>query len=197
MDQSHFFAYLFRMKLITRWPLMRNTMPENVQEHSHQVAIVAHCLGVINQQIFGGIARPEMLATAALFHDASEVITGDLPTPVKYFNDEISSAYKRIEQHAEQTLLNMLPEALQDTYSSLLSPNGQLTEQEHRLLKAADNLCAYIKTLEEEATGNSEFQHAQKRVMERLKDYSSQEVDYFLDHFIPSFHLSLDEISAI
>ncbi|ALZ77077.1 5'-deoxynucleotidase [Rheinheimera sp. F8] len=193
-SHSHFFAHLFRMKLINRWPLMRNINTENVAEHSHQVALVAHMLAVIERQYFGGNLDPERVATLALFHDASEVLTGDLPTPVKYFNPQIADEYKKIEAIAEQKLLSMLPPELQTVYRDYLlgecySPTEKL------LVKAADNLCAYLKTLEEITAGNREFTIARRRLEKMLAAAQSPAVQYFLDTFVPSFALSLDEIS--
>ncbi len=193
-SHSHFFAHLFRMKLINRWPLMRNINTENVAEHSHQVAIVAHMLAVIERQYFGGNLDPERVATLALFHDASEVLTGDLPTPVKYFNPQIADEYKKIEAIAEQKLLSMLPPELQSVYRDYLL--GECYSPAEKLLvKAADNLCAYLKTLEEITAGNREFTIARRRLEKMLAAAQSPAVQYFLDTFVPSFALSLDEIS--
>ena len=193
-SHSHFFAHLFRMKLINRWPLMRNINTENVAEHSHQVALVAHMLAVIERQYFGGDLDPERVATLALFHDASEVLTGDLPTPVKYFNPQIADEYKKIEAIAEQKLLSMLPLELQSVYRDYLL--GECYSPAEKLLvKAADNLCAYLKTLEEITAGNREFTIARRRLEKMLAAAQSPAVQYFLDTFVPSFALSLDEIS--
>ncbi len=191
---SHFFAHLFRMKLINRWPLMRNISPENVAEHSHQVAMVAHMLAVIGQQLFGKNIIPERLATLALYHDASEVITGDLPTPVKYFNPQIAIEYKKIEAIAEQRLLALLPTELQQIYQNFLLSTAY-SDDERLLVKAADHLCAYVKTIEEISAGNHEFTIAKRRLEKILTTYPQPEVKYFLDVFTASFALSLDEIS--
>ena len=191
---SHFFAHLFRMKLINRWPLMRNVNTENVAEHSHQVAMVAHMLAVIGQLKFGSTIVPERVATLALYHDASEVLTGDLPTPVKYFNPQIAIEYKKIEAIAENKLISMLPEEIQQAYRELLL-SAEYNEAEKALVKAADNLCAYVKTIEEIAAGNHEFTIAKRRLEKMLQAYPQPEVQYFLTTFVPSFFLSLDEIS--
>lgn len=191
---SHFFAHLFRMKLIHRWPLMRNINTENVAEHSHQVAVVAHMLATIGNTLYKKTMNPERVATLALFHDASEVITGDLPTPVKYFNADIAKEYKKIEQYAEHKLLAMLPPELQAAYEPFLLSDFADAE-EKRLVKAADTLCAYGKALEELAAGNHEFVLAKKRLEDNLQTYDLPEVQYFLRLFVPSFSLSLDEIS--
>ncbi|MCT6700669.1 5'-deoxynucleotidase [Rheinheimera sp. 4Y26] len=193
-QQSHFFAHLFRMKLINRWPLMRNVNIENVAEHSHQVAMVAHMLAVIGQQLFKGTINPERVAALALFHDASEVITGDLPTPVKYFNPQIAVEYKKIEAIAEQKLLSMLPPELQAVYQPLLL-SAEYNEAEKRLVKAADHLCAYLKAIEEISAGNHEFTIAKRRLEKMLQSYPEPEVQYFLHTFAASFSLTLDEIS--
>lgn len=193
--QSHFFAHLFRMKLIQRWPLMRNINRENVAEHSHQVAMVAHMLATIGNQYFQQHINPERVATLALFHDASEVITGDLPTPVKYFNPQIAVEYKKIEAIAEQRLLSMLPPELQQVYQHLLLSDAY-SPAEKQLVKAADQLCAYLKTIEEISAGNHEFTIAKRRLEKMLATYPQPEVQYFLSVFCPSFALSLDEISG-
>lgn len=192
--QSHFFAQLFRMKLIQRWPLMRNISKENVAEHSHQVALVAHMLATIGRLLYQSELAPERVATLALFHDASEVLTGDLPTPVKYFNPQIALEYKKIEAIAEQRLLALLPRELQQAYQPLLL-SEQYSSAEKQLVKAADHLCAYVKTIEEISAGNHEFVQAQRRLGKMLQAYPQPEVQYFLRVFCPSFALSLDEIS--
>ena len=191
---SHFFAHLARMKLISRWPLMRNTQPENVQEHSLQVAMVAHALVLLKNQLEGTNLSPDKAATMALFHDASETLTGDLPTPVKYFNPQIEQEYKKIEQMAEQKLLDMVPPELQDAYRPLLL-SSDLDQEYKPLVKAADVLCAYIKCLEELTAGNHEFFKARGRLLERLESLNMPEVDKFCELFVPSFELTLDEIS--
>ena len=152
--RSHFFAYLSRMRFIQRWALMRNTAPENVQEHSHQVAVLAHALAVIRNEKFGGHVDPGAVAVAALYHDASEIFTGDMPTPIKYDNPAIQEAYKDVEKMAEQKLLGMLPSELREVYAPILT----VPDEETRcLVKAADKLSAHIKCLEELKAGNLEF----------------------------------------
>ncbi|WP_417605036.1 5'-deoxynucleotidase [Oceanimonas baumannii] len=194
MNRSHFFAQMARMKLIQRWPLMRNTDPENVAEHSLQVAMVAHALAVIKNTLFGGQLDPGTAAMRGLFHDASEVLTGDLPTPVKYFNHEIATAYKAIEQNAEQSLLAMLPAELRTAYQPLLCDHGE--DDYSHLVKSADILCAYLKCEEELSAGNREFAKARERLTTMLNERMNDEIRYFLDVFVPSFSLSLDEIST-
>ena len=193
-DQSHFFAHLARMKLIQRWPLMHNVRSENVQEHSLQVAMVAHALALIKNRFFDGNLNADRIATLAMFHDVSEVLTGDLPTPVKYFNPAIKDEYKKIEKIAERKLIEMAPEAFREHYAKLIDSHTH-SEDELFIVKAADVLCAYLKTLEELNAGNREFTLAKKRLDKILKDYHSPEVDYFVTRYVPSFSLSLDEIS--
>ncbi len=194
MNQSHFFAHLSRLKLITRWPLMRNVQAENVSEHSLQVAMVAHALAVINNQIFGAALNADRIALIALYHDASEVLTGDLPTPVKYYNAQIAHEYKKIEEIARHKLIEMLPQALRAAYTTLLDEQ-QHNEDERTIVKQADSLCAYLKCLEELSAGNHEFSLAKTRLEKTLEQRRSPATDYFLQVFVPSFSLSLDEIS--
>ena len=187
-----FFALISRMKNITRWSLMRNSAVENVQEHSHMVAVIAHALAVIRRDIFGGDADPGMAAAAALLHDASEIFTGDLPTPVKYFDPDIMSAYKRVEAVASVKLLKALPVEMRSAYQPLLSPDSN--EAVTPLVKAADKLTAYIKCLEELKAGNQEFRPAAEQSLKKLTALEMPEVDYFIKHFIPAFELTLDEL---
>ena len=187
---SHFFAYLSRMRFIQRWALMRNTAPENVQEHSHQVAVLAHALAVIRNEKFGGHADAGAVAVAALYHDASEILTGDMPTPIKYDNPAIRKAYKEVEAVAEEKLLHMLPEEFRTVYAPILRPDGE-TEQ---LVKAADKLSAYIKCVEELKAGNNEFREAAAQTRAALEWYGLPEVAYFLETFMPSFSLTLDQL---
>lgn len=194
MNQSHFFAYLSRLKLINRWPLMRNVRTENVSEHSLQVAMVAHALAVIKNRKFGGELNAERIALLAMYHDASEVLTGDLPTPVKYFNTQIAHEYKAIEKIAQQKLVEMVPEELRDLFAPLIDEH-HYSEEEKAVVKQADALCAYLKCLEELSAGNNEFLLAKSRLEKTLAERRSAEMDYFIDVFVPSFHLSLDEIS--
>lgn len=191
MMKSHFFAYISRMRFIQRWALMRNTAPENVQEHSHQVAVLAHALAVIRREKFGGTVDPGAVAVAALYHDASEILTGDMPTPIKYDNPAIRSAYKDVEAVAERKLLNMLPEELRGAYAPILTEVPPETE---RLVKAADKLSAYIKCVEELKAGNMEFREAAAQTRRALEAYALPEVAYFLETFMDSFSLTLDEL---
>ena len=186
-----FFALISRMKYIARWSLMRNASTENVQEHSHLVAVIAHALAVIRRDVFGQDADPGKVAAAALFHDASEILTGDLPTPIKYFDPDIMSAYKRVESVASRKLLSSLPEIMRPEYEQLMSVSDDETLQ---LVKAADKLAAYIKCVEELKTGNHEFRLASEQSRKKLIDLDMPEVEYFIEHFIPAFELSLDEL---
>ncbi|KAB0304222.1 5'-deoxynucleotidase [Vibrio fortis] len=194
MTQSHFFAHLARMKLIQRWPLMRSVSTENISEHSLQVAFVAHALAVIKNKKFEGNLNPEHIALLGMYHDTSEVLTGDLPTPVKYYNPDIANEYKKIEAAAEQRLLSMLPEEFQEDFAPFLI-SGEASKEEQSIVKQADTICAYLKCLEELSAGNHEFEQAKRRLEETLSQRASPEMDYFLTTFAPSFELSLDEIS--
>ncbi|MEC6882371.1 5'-deoxynucleotidase [Photobacterium sp. NCIMB 13483] len=194
MEKSHFFAHLARMRLIQRWPLMRCVETENISEHSLQVAFVAHALALIKNRKFGGNVNPERIALLGMFHDVSEVITGDMPTPIKYFNPTIAEEYKKIELAAEQKLLSMLPEEFHDDYAPLLDSH-KLDPENAAIVKQADTLCAYLKCLEELSAGNHEFTKAKKRLEETLAERRTPEMDYFLTTFADSFNLTLDEIS--
>ena len=189
--RSHFFAYLSRMRFIQRWALMRNTAPENIQEHSHQVAVLAHALAVIRNEKFGGQVDPGAVAVAALYHDASEILTGDMPTPIKYDNPAIQGAYRDVEKMAEKKLLGMLPQELREVYAPILTVPD---EETRRLVKAADKLSAHIKCLEELKAGNLEFRQAAEQTRRALESYDLPEVRYFIDTFLESFSLSLDEL---
>ena len=189
MDYS-FYALVSRMKNISRWSLMRNSSTENVQEHSHMVAVIAHALAVIRRDVYGIPCDPGACAAAALFHDASEIFTGDMPTPVKYFNPDIMAAYKQVESIASQKLLATLPEELRPSYAPLLDTDGDVKA----IVKAADKLSAYIKCLEELKAGNDEFKNAAAQTLEKLHAFGMPEVDYFIENFIPAFELTLDEL---
>lgn len=187
-----FFALISRLKNISRWSLMRNSATENVQEHSHMVAVIAHALAVIKRDVYGGDIHPGDVAASALFHDAAEIFTGDMPTPIKYFNPEIMTAYKAVEGLASKKLLLSLPEALRSSYEPLLCE--QQGFEHAKLINAADKLAAYTKCLEELKAGNAEFRLAAKQTQSKLRSLKMPEVDYFMDNFIGSFSLSLDEI---
>ena len=192
---ENFFAYLSRMRYIGRWSLMRNALPENIQEHSHMVAVLAHALGVIRRDIFHIPCNPEEAAAAALYHDCSEILTGDLPTPIKYHSEEIRDAYRQVEELACRQLLETLPEELRSAYEPYLS--GEVQQRTHDLVKAADKLSAYIKCIEERKAGNNEFFSAEAQTRKILEENGMPEVQYFLEHFIPAFELTLDELGTI
>jgi 5'-deoxynucleotidase len=190
---SHFFAYLSRMKFIRRWGLMHSTYPENIQEHSLRVAQIAHALAIIKNRLFAGEVDPERTAALALYHDTSEVLTGDLPAPVKEFNPDIKRAYHAIEAASREKLLGMIPSALRPDYEPFFSPRE--SDRAHReLVRAADKLCAYIKCLEEVGAGNAEFAQAEKALRMGVERLDLPEVRYFLETFLPSFRLTLDEL---
>ena len=190
---SHFFAYLARMKFIRRWGLMHNTYPENIQDHSLRVAMIAHALAVIRNRLFHGRVNAERAAALALYHDASEVLTGDLPTPVKYFNPDIRNAYQSIETVAKQKLLDMVPAELREDYRTLLLEEDPDSVY-GTLVKAADRLAAYMKCLEELSAGNHEFSKAEKTLRQSVEALDLPEVRYFLETFVPSLKLTLDEL---
>ena len=187
---NSFFALISRMRYIGRWGLMRSSIPENVQEHSHMVAVIAHALGVIRREVFGRECDPNALAAAALFHDAPEIITGDLPTPVKYHSGDLTAAYKEVERGAAEKLVSMLPVELQGAYEPLIS--GKVGDGAEKLVKAADRLSAYIKCIEERKAGNLEFLSAERQTLERIRSMGLPEAGYFIEHFIPAFELDLD-----
>lgn len=190
--KSHFFAYISRMRFIQRWALMRNTAPENVQEHSHQVAVLAHALAVIRNEKFGGRLDPGAVAVAALYHDASEILTGDMPTPIKYDNPDIQTAYKAVEAVAEQKLLSMLPPDLRPAYDEAITiPDPHVRD----LVKAADKLSAYLKCVEELKAGNLEFKKAREQTYAALCRNPIPALSYFMEHFLDGFELTLDELN--
>ncbi|MGM9552932.1 MAG: 5'-deoxynucleotidase [Faecousia sp.] len=191
MEEYRFYALLSRMRYITRWGLMRNTFSENIQEHSHMVAVLAHGLALIRRDILGLSADPERCATAALFHDASEILTGDLPTPIKYFNPEIKQAYKQVEHVSGEKLLEMLPEALRESYAPLVHETDGTV---FAIVKAADKLSAHIKCIEELKAGNSEFESAAAQTRAALEQMDLPELRWFMEHCLPAFSKNLDEL---
>ena len=188
---NKFFAYISRMRFISRWALMRNSYTENIQEHSHQVAVLAHALAVIRNTYFGGQIDPGAVTTAALYHDASEILTGDMPTPIKYYNPSIRDAYKQVESVANRKLLGMLPQELQPVYEDILMPVDPEIEA---LVKAADKLSAHIKCIEEVKAGNNEFRQAAEQTAAALDSYGLPELQWFREHFMDAFALTLDEL---
>ena len=189
---NEFYALLGRMKYITRWGLMRNTFSENIQEHSHQVAVLAHALALIRRDILGlPTPDPDKCAVAALYHDASEILTGDMPTPIKYYNPDIKVAYKQVERIAGERLLAMLPEALRESYRDyVLEDVGDMLP----IVKAADKLSAYIKCVEEQKAGNTEFDSAEKATLAAMKKMERPELQWFIDNCLEPFRLNLDQL---
>ena len=188
---NHFFAYMARMKYIKRWSLMKNTGEENIQEHSLQTAMIAHCLAVIKNKLYNGNVNEEKVALMAMYHEAGEVITGDLPTPIKYYDPDIKKAYKNIEAEAEKRLIATLPDELRDIYTPLVS---QENCPERVLVKNADKIGAYLKCLEELRGGNAEFAKAANTIKRDIDNINTPEVVYFMEKFVPSFELTLDEM---
>ena len=187
-----FFAYLSRLRLIRRWSLMRNTVPENDAEHSLQVAMIAHAIAVIARDRYGKDVNPEHVLSLAVYHDATEVMTGDLPTPVKYHNDELRGAYHRLESLSADRLLALLPEDLQPAFTPYMK---QESGYEHTLVKAADRISAYIKCMEEQRAGNREFDYAAENIRKSISAIELPEVRDFLTDFLPAFDMTLDELN--
>ncbi len=185
-----FFAMLSRMKLIERWSLMRSTRKETLTEHSYDVAVLAQALAVINNAVFEGDADVNLVVSYALYHDTSEVLSGDLPTPVKYFNPKINAAYHEIEREFSQKLLSMLPSELKCYYSNLLHPDTDSLE--YKFVKIADKLSAYLKCVEELSGGNNEFAPAKDAIKNKLNEFESRELKYFLDYFVEGYGKPLD-----
>lgn len=192
--ENQFYAVLSRMKYINRWALMRNLQTESVWEHSYEVAILAHALAVLTNRRFGGGVRVERCVLLALYHDAPEIFTGDMPTPVKYHSPALRDAYQQVEELAADRLLEMLPEDLQAEYRPLFIPDSP-DETEQQLVKAADKLSALIKCATELAQGNREFESARRTIERALRDMRLPAVDCFLEEFLPAFTLTLDEQS--
>lgn len=191
--KSHFFAYISKIRWIARWGLKRNAIPENVMEHSWEVSIIAHALAIIRNRIFDGNVDAAAVAAAALYHDCSEVITGDMPSPIKYHSKAIQEAYKSIEEKAERELVALLPEELQDDFAQFMVEEN-IPREILQLIKAADTISAYIKCKAEVACGNSEFSKAAEDLAIRIQRYNLPEVDYFIKIFAPSYQLTLDEL---
>ena len=187
-----FFAYLSRLKLIRRWSLMRNTVPENVAEHSLQVAMIAHAIAVIARDRYGKQVDPEHVLSLAVYHDATEVMIGDLPTPVKYHSEELRGAYHRLEALSADRLLALLPEDMQSAFTPYMK---QDPGYEHTLVKAADRISAYIKCMEEQRAGNREFDYAAENIRQSISAIDLPEVKDFLTDFLPAFDKTLDELN--
>ena len=193
--KNNFYAFVSRMKYIDRWALMRNSYTENISEHSLEVSILTHALCVIGNKRLGKKLDAERAVLVAIYHDASEIITGDMPTPIKYLNKDIKGAFKDIEAKANMRLLEMLPDDIRDSYEEILFPDKSL-EYELKLVKAADKLSALIKCIEEEKTGNMEFKSAGETLEKSLKDMHLEEADIFMQDFLPAYHLTLDELNS-
>ena len=191
-EQFDFFAFLSRMRYISRWGLMRNTVPENIQEHSLDVAIIAHALAMIRNTYFDGSLDPSRAAMYGIFHDASEIFTGDMPTPVKHFNPNFKQSFHQLEDKARRKLLAMLPPELARVYEPLFFFDDQ--EEYVRLVKAADKIAALTKCIEEGKSGNHEFRRAEAEHFEQLSVSALPEVNYFLEKLLPGYRLSLDEL---
>ena len=189
----HFYALMARMRYIQRWALMRNTEPENIQEHSHMVAVLAHALVLIQNRYYGGHLDPGQAVLLALDHDATEILTGDLPTPIKYYNPDLRSSYQVVEDAAAQRLLDLLPEELRGDYEPLLlEPDPELAA----VVKAADKLDAYLKCVKELKAGNAEFRKAKEQTYAALMRNPLPALQHFILHFLPSFELTLDELNG-
>ena len=189
---NEFYALLGRMRYITRWGLMRNTFSENIQEHSHQVAVLAHALALIRREILKlDGPDPDRCAVAAMYHDVSEILTGDLPTPIKYYNSDIKAAYKQVERIAGNRVLDMLPRELRSSYEHYVLEDAQDVKP---IVKAADKLSAHIKCLEEQKAGNTEFDFAAKQTWESMKDMATPELEWFLEHCLGAFTMNLDQL---
>ena len=192
---SSFFSMIFRMKYINRWQLMNNRRSENLSEHSLEVAMIAHCLAVIGNTRLGKKLDEDHIAVLGLFHDCTEIITGDMPTPVKYYNEEIRKTYKEIENKAADELVRLLPREMRDIYVPLLTEKGS-NEYETKLVKAADKISAYIKCIDEIRSGSDDFLIARESTKKAISEYGLPEADIFMEEFVPSFALTLDELKS-
>lgn len=188
---NHFFAYISRMRCVKRWALMRNTEEENISEHSHMVAVLAHALAVIENRVYGGSVDADRAAVVALYHDATEILTGDMPTPIKYYNPDIRDAYRKVETVAEEKLLSMLPHDIRQEYVPVLQNRDDAVRT---IVKAADKLAAYIKCVEELKAGNLEFKRAAEQTRAALEAMHLPALDYFLLNCMDSFSKTLDEL---
>lgn len=189
---NHFFAMLYRMRYINRWGLMRNTINENIAEHSLDTAMLAFGLAVIGNIYFGKKLDAEHIAVLAIFHDSTEIITGDMPTPIKYFAPEIRNAYKDVEHYAGKQLVGTLPVEMREVYEKVIL-GEEFEKENYRYVKAADKLSALIKCEEELAMGNADFSKAKLSTEQAVRDLSMEEVDYFMEHFLPAYRLTIDE----
>jgi 5'-deoxynucleotidase len=193
MSKYNFYAFISRMKYIGRWGLMRSTKQENVSEHSLDVAVIAHALTIIQRKRLNIDANSDKIALYAIYHDASEIFTGDLPTPVKYYNNVIKDAYKDVEHSASQRLLNLLPSDFYDEYKNILIPDEE-DKEIWKTIKAADKISAYIKCVEEEKSGNKEFVRAKQAILTDIINMNRSDVNIFMDEFLEGYSLTLDEM---
>lgn len=191
--RSHFYAYISKIRWLQRWGLKRNTVPENVMEHSWEVATIAHGLALIRNRYFDGQLDVNSIVVAAMYHDCGEVITGDMPSPIKYHSEAITQAYKSIERQAEYELLRLLPDGLKDDYAPYVIGEN-IPPEHHAIIKAADTIAAYLKCQMELSAGNTEFSKAAEDIKKRLERLDLPEVRYFLELFVPSYALTLDEL---
>ena len=194
MKESRFYAYLSRMKHIFRWSLMKNSQEESLSVHTLDTAVIAHALGLLRKRRFGGECDVERLVLLAIYHDCSEILTGDMPTPIKYYNPEIKDAYKKVESVANNKLIAMAPEDLREDYASLLDHSGEDKEL-LKLLKAADKISALVKCVEEENSGNREFSKAKISIMKSIEDMKLPEADALIKECLPSYGLTIDELN--
>ncbi len=194
MKESRFYAYLSRMKHIFRWSLMKNSQEESLSVHTLDTAVIAHALGLLRKRRFGMKCDVERLVLLAIYHDCSEILTGDMPTPIKYYNPEIKDAYKKVESVANNKLIAMAPEDLREDYASLLDHSKEDKEL-LKLLKAADKISALVKCVEEENSGNKEFSKAKISIMKSIEDMKLPEADAFVKECLPSYGLTIDELN--
>jgi len=192
-NNSNFFAMLSRMKYVNRWGLMRNTIPESLSDHTMDVVIIAHALTVIGNLYFGKDLDENRAALLAAFHDAPEILTGDMPTPVKYYDPEVKRSYEKVEEAAREKMIRSLPEKMQEHYSAILNGKGEQDELLYSYVKAADKISALIKCIEEEQMGNRDFMQAKEATLRIIRDLHMPETDFFMDHFMPGYYRTLDE----
>ena len=192
-ENSSFFAMLSRMKYVNRWGLMRNTIQESISDHTMDVVIIAHALTVIGNLYFGKELDENRAALLAAFHDAPEILTGDMPTPVKYYDPEVKNSYEKVEEAAKQKMLQSLPKEMQAHYADIMNAEGEQDRILHTYVKAADKISALIKCIEEEQMGNRDFVQAREATLKIIEGLKMPEVDFFMEHFMPGYYRTLDE----
>lgn len=193
MNNSNFFAMMSRMKYVTRWGLMRNTINESLSDHTLDVVVISHALAVIGNTYFGKNIDESRVALLAAFHDAPEIITGDMPTPVKYYSEEVKEAYARVEEAAVGKMLDALPDEMRPHYEGLMTGNKDGNDILHRYVKAADKISALIKCIEEEQMGNKDFARAKESTIKSIEKMDLEELPFFMEHFMPGYYMTLDE----